>query len=489
MKPRGYRGSGDAAKVPPPAKVSRAVPGDGLVQIAYLHPHTVSHSWHESMMRLVAYDAANDGRVIGTNGPYMIRCDAGGLVESRNLAVTRFLDETPHEWLWFIDTDMGFLPDTVDRLVDAADAVERPVVGALCFGLREVAYDGYGGQRTMPVPTLFRHARTPEGHHGFTTRWDYPAETVVQVAGTGAACLLIHRSVLAKLRAELGGDTWFDPVRYGDGRRVSEDLSFCAKLGAAGVPVFVHTGVKTTHHKQFWVADEDYLRYVAPPPATEETAVIVPVMRRPQNAAPFMASLRASTGLATAYAICDADDKDTISAWHTAGAKAIIRLPRDGRPGTFAEKVNTGYRETSEPWLLLVGDDVRFHAGWLDHAQVRGQNVSVVGTNDVGNPRTVTGKHSCHPMIRRSYIDEQGASWDGPGVVCHEGYRHGGVDLEIAAVAHHRGQWSFAPESKVEHLHPQIESKGEHDEVYALGMSFAEQDRELYEKRLAEHAR
>lgn len=231
--------------------------GDGLVQVAYLHPHTVSHSWHESMMRLVAYDAANEGRIVGTGGPFMIRCDSGGLVEARNLAVTRFLDETAHEWLWFIDTDMGFLPDTIDRLVAVADPINRPVVGALCFGLRELAYDGYGGRRVMPVPTLFMPAQTPEGHRGFTTRWQYPDNTVLQVAGTGAACLLIHRTVLEKLRAE-HGDTWFCQSRYDDGRMVSEDLSFCARLGAAGVPVFVHTGVKTTHHKQVWISADDY---------------------------------------------------------------------------------------------------------------------------------------------------------------------------------------------------------------------------------------
>jgi hypothetical protein len=231
--------------------------GDGLVQIAYLHPQAVSHSWHESMMRLVAYDAANDGRVVSTGGPFMIRCDSGGLVESRNLAVTRWLDETEHEWLWFIDTDMGFGPDTIDQLVAVADPVERPVVGALCFGLREVAYDGMGGRRVMPVPTLFDWVTSPEGHLGFTPRWRYAPDVVTQVAGTGAACLLIHRTAAEKLRAE-HGDCWFDPTRYGDGRRVSEDLSFCFRLGAAGIPVFVHTGVKTNHHKQVWISDLDY---------------------------------------------------------------------------------------------------------------------------------------------------------------------------------------------------------------------------------------
>lgn len=466
----------------------RVIPGDGLVQVAYLHPHTVSHSWHESMMRLVGYDAANDGRIVSTGGPFMIRCDSGGLVESRNLAVRRWLDETPHEWLWFIDTDMGFLPDTIDRLVAAADPATRPVVGGLCFGLRETSYDGYGGRHVRPVPTLFRPARTPEGHVGFTTRWDYPANSLVQVAGTGAACLLIHRSAAEKIRAE-HGDTWFDQVRYQDGRPVSEDLSFCYRLAQAGIPVFVHTGVKTTHHKQVWVSEDDYHRDTAPPPATEPTAVIVPVLGRPQNAEPFMASLRASTGIATVYAVAGPEDtaeahQATVAAWQAAGAQVITAAGT-----TFAEKVNLGYRETAEPYVFIVGDDVRFHPGWLDHAQAaaRDTGATVVGTNDLANPRVMAGEHGTHLLISRQYVDEHGASWDGPGAVAHEGYRHWYVDDEIVTAARQRGMWASAAGSVVEHLHP-IAGKGQMDAVYELGQASADRDRELFEKRVAEHA-
>lgn len=241
--------------------------GDGRVQVAYLHPNHVSHSFHESMMRLVAYDASTNSRVVDTMGPFMIRCDSGGLVESRNLAAERFLDETPHEWLFFIDTDMGFAPDTVDRLVEAADPVDRPVVGGLCFGLRELDYDGLGGRRVRPVPTLYDLAHLPNGQLGFANRWVYEPDTLTQVAATGAACLLIHRTVLEKLAAQ-HGPHWFDPLRMQDGRRLSEDLSFCFKVGSAGMKIFVHTGVKTNHHKQLWVSDLDY---VPPPPHSYET--------------------------------------------------------------------------------------------------------------------------------------------------------------------------------------------------------------------------
>lgn len=456
---------------------------DGLVQIAYLHPHTVSHSWHESMMRLVAHDAAHHGRVLNTAGPYMIRCDSGGLVESRNLAVQRFLDETEHEWLWFIDTDMGFEPNTVDRLLDAADPVERPVVGALCFGLRENAYDGMGGRRAIPVPTLYTWARTPKGEFGFTNRWAYPPNTLVQVAGTGAACLLIHRTALEKIRGE-HGDMWFDQVRYGDGRPVSEDLSFCYRLNGVGVPVFVHTGVKTTHHKQIFVAEQDYQKLIPPPPATEPVAVIVPVMKRPQNAAPFMASLRASTGLATVHVLADALDLETKDAWRAASADHV----HTGTLETFARKVNEGYRVSDEPWLFLVGDDVRFHPGWLDHAQaVAGSQFHVIGTNDLANPRVMAGEHATHVLVRRSYVDEYGASWDGPKVVCHEGYRHWYVDDEIVTAAKQRGVWAMASGAVVEHRNPMF-SGAPTDEVYELAKAASTQDYAHHRQRLATYA-
>ncbi len=79
-----------------------------------------------------------------------------------------------------------------------------------------------------------------------------------------------------------------------------------------------------------------------------------------------MTSLRASTSLARVYAICQGDDPDTATAWLDAGAEVL----ESGEQTSFAAKVNLGYSKTSEPWLLLVGDDVRFRPGWLDHAKI-----------------------------------------------------------------------------------------------------------------------
>lgn len=231
--------------------------GDGLVQIGYLHSHTVSYSWHESFTRLIAWDAGHEGRLIGTAGPIAIRCDTASIPESRNLLTQMMLDNTPHEWLFMTDTDMGFAPDSVDRLIASADPVARPVVGGLCFAAREVASDGMGGRKIVAVPTLFDFRTDTNGVMGFANRLQYVPGEVTQVAGTGGAFLLIHRSVLEKVRAE-HGDHWFSQIRLDDGRQISEDLSFCARVGKLGWPIYVDTAVKTTHHKSVFISEDDY---------------------------------------------------------------------------------------------------------------------------------------------------------------------------------------------------------------------------------------
>lgn len=243
-----------------PSEVAGETPewaSGGSVQIAYLHGGQVSHSFHQSLMNTIAYDKSI-GLDVVTYAPFAVSCSGpNSLVEGRNLAASHFLDETDAEWLFFVDTDMGFQADALERLLVAADPVDRPVVGGLCFALKHLGADGMGGQRVLPVPTLYMFAKNDQQGVGFANRFIYPPETLVQVAGTGAAFLLIHRSILAEIR-DLFGDHWFDFVQYGDGAQVSEDLSFCWRVAQINRRIYVHTGVKISHHKQIWLSEADY---------------------------------------------------------------------------------------------------------------------------------------------------------------------------------------------------------------------------------------
>jgi cephalosporin hydroxylase len=233
---------------------------NGTVQLAYLHSSRVSHSWHDSMRKLRDYDRARGARL--REQELNIRAHPIKIAECRNLAAKAFLDHSDAEWLFWVDTDMGFEADALERLLEAADPDKAPVVGALCFANMESGWDGMGGYRFKIVPTMYRIGRTEDGSGSFCEYGAYPDDAACQVAATGSAFIVIHRTVLEKVRAE-HGDHWYHQLADEKGEVVGEDLSFCLRAGAMGIPMFVHTGVKTTHHKEMWLSEDDFRLYLA----------------------------------------------------------------------------------------------------------------------------------------------------------------------------------------------------------------------------------
>jgi len=216
------------------------------VVVSYVHPGWVQHTFMQSLLLVLEQDRRSDQPVV--SGLMPVRFRPVGIVDARNQAVATFL-AGEGEWLWFVDTDMGFRPDALSCLLASADPVERPVVGALCYGVVEEEPDDMGGVTTRVFPTLHGWADDAK----VFTEWEGPAPSrVVRVAGTGAACLLVHRSALERVAT----GAWFDPVVDGTGTLVGEDLSFCWRLMGAGVPVHVDTRVPTSHQKSVWLKGE-----------------------------------------------------------------------------------------------------------------------------------------------------------------------------------------------------------------------------------------
>jgi hypothetical protein len=232
---------------------------DGAVAVGFCDGGSWSAAFGLAYRDLCLADLGGSGRIVRPGGVELRKvAGAGGIASARNEIVRQFLDRAEAEWLWMVDTDMVFAPDVADRLVEAADPVERPVVGGLCFALKEDGREGYV-MRYGIRPTLYDYVELPD-EVGFRAATDYPRDELVRVAGTGAACLLIHRSALERVRDRYG-DIWFEPATHPTGdhgkpRVFSEDLSFCVRLAAVGVPVHVHTGVKTAHDKGGVFLDE-----------------------------------------------------------------------------------------------------------------------------------------------------------------------------------------------------------------------------------------
>ena len=146
------------------------------------------------------------------------------------------------DWLFMCDTDMVLEPDTIDRLVAAADPAEVPVLGGLCWSL----------EAGVKVPTMYELVQKDGGQLAFARHSRWPDGGVVRVSATGAACLLIHRSALhrVQLHADDAAAPWFRESAVGAPLALmGEDMTFCLRCAAAGIPVHVHTGVKAGHMK------------------------------------------------------------------------------------------------------------------------------------------------------------------------------------------------------------------------------------------------
>ena len=203
--------------------------------IGYVHGGTVRAEFCASLLAACMEGPVPVDAVLAVgSGP--------NISHARNMVARKFLEDPRQPpWLFMCDTDMVFEPDVVGRLVKAADPVARPVVGALCY-----SQNTDGGD---PYPTMYELAETG-GQLAFVRYSRWRGGAVVRVTATGAAALLIHRDALTAVEKHAGDAAapWFRESPVGSAL-VGEDLTFCLRLGAAGIPVHVATSVKAGHMK------------------------------------------------------------------------------------------------------------------------------------------------------------------------------------------------------------------------------------------------
>lgn len=219
------------------------------VVIGYCHPTDVSAFFTESLVRLVAFDLLNSQRLAGLP---IGRYSSANVSNARNWLVRTFLESTSADWLLMLDADMTFEHTLIDDLLANASRDRAPIVGGLCFGVE----DG------RLFPTLYGIGQDDE-HGVHMVRFDdFPPDAMFQVAATGAACLLLHRDVLTRIgeaETERGNTAypWFQEAAF-NGNPSGEDVTFCLRAGALGIPIHVDTGVRLGHAKTYLLTEDLY---------------------------------------------------------------------------------------------------------------------------------------------------------------------------------------------------------------------------------------
>ncbi len=220
------------------------------VALCYLHmADVVATSFHHSLLALMMRDISSSRLIVDMFPSY---CGAMGLPQARN-KITRTALDAGAEWVFWVDADMGFDPDTLDRLMASADPVDRPIVGGLAFAqLYETGDMFHPG--SVVLPTLYTYVPSIAAFE----RWsDWPRDEIVKVDATGAACLLVHRSVFEKIADDDDSDCWFTPIPNPNAPgHFGEDMSFCLRVKGNGFEIVVDTAVKTSHHKPRWLTED-----------------------------------------------------------------------------------------------------------------------------------------------------------------------------------------------------------------------------------------
>lgn len=306
------------------------VAGKGKVMIAVPCGGNPEPQFMRSLLFLEVHDAKHHGYVV--NGGSYIQKEGTNVSHNRNQLAKVFL-EGGWEWLWFIDDDMTFEPDILDRLMAVADEKERPIVGALCFARLR-------GEQQEVVATIYNLAEK-DGEFKLVRQTGYPRDQLVRVTATGTGCLLVHRRVFIELAKRWQTPwPWFDYTEWGHqfsswgkipgtdveyagpGDHIGEDITFCLRVGSPHgnredydgsgevFPVYVDTRIKCGHVKRFVVDEAEYALRHPLQRAVPPTFVVIPVKGQHEYTESLLRQLAPQQGHNKIFVFDNASESD-----------------------------------------------------------------------------------------------------------------------------------------------------------------------------------
>lgn len=163
---------------------------------------------------------------------------------NRNSIVKTMLKNKKAEWLLMIDNDI-VPPDNILDMINSG----KKIVSAIVMGM------------TDGVPHPLAMKKRKNGLYSMVNLMEYYKEKrkngLIEVDGAGTGCLLIHRSVLEKMKTN-----WFRFQYTKEGLiKYSEDYSFSQKAKKLGYKIYVNTNFMCEHYKKIGLLNQNRLLY------------------------------------------------------------------------------------------------------------------------------------------------------------------------------------------------------------------------------------
>ena len=156
----------------------------------------------------------------------------GSLIYDSRNRLAGMAVEMDADYILWLDSDMVFPPDTLERMMKVLD--EHPEIDVLT---------GLYFRRGAPfTPVLFSKLEVnDEGVLEFDDVPELPNE-LFEVAGCGFGIVLMRTEMLLDIAAKEGGGMWFSPIA-----NAGEDCAFCIRARENGYKIYCDPSIEAGH--------------------------------------------------------------------------------------------------------------------------------------------------------------------------------------------------------------------------------------------------
>lgn len=178
-------------------------------------------------------------------GDTMVGFEVGSLVYNARNNLARQAIKQEADWVLWLDSDMVFNPDLLQRMMKVCTENDIDFLTALCF------------RRKPPyTPCLFDRLDKVEKGASYTALLSVP-EGRFQVGGCGFAGVLMSTDVLISVSAKFNG-RMFDPMEG-----FGEDVAFCWRARQCGYDIWCDSDIEMGHVGQCIVTRSFFEAYEA----------------------------------------------------------------------------------------------------------------------------------------------------------------------------------------------------------------------------------
>ena len=188
------------------------------------------------------------GKNNGTEIHKSIRVQGNQIARQRQVLFDHWADVATTDWLLWVDSDIVLNTEAMKLLWQTADADERKIVSGIYFISKEQE-----GSLMRPFPAVFKNVDE------FTVQYLHPLpeNEVHKVDSAGMGFVLMHKSIIEKLRKKYPEKNLFAESDGTGDKFIGEDISFFRKVAECKISVWTHTGAVVKHMKRFGL-DMDY---------------------------------------------------------------------------------------------------------------------------------------------------------------------------------------------------------------------------------------